>query len=142
MTMQNQVLEPGQQISCDASDFATVVLHRVDNGHAAPAFLVYVEHGGYRPEGWEYSYDNETTARFEATRAARLFAKYGTADRIEARRAELIRVRDEQRSRQLRRMHNPQTLADAEAELDALMSFGDMVMLAELKARMDALYAA
>jgi hypothetical protein len=126
---------PGEQITYAVPDTsATVTMHRTDNGHTGRLFLVYVAQGAYRPDGWTYTYADETTARFEATRAATLLQRYGTADRIEARRDHLAGIVGEQDARAVRGMHNPATLAAARAELDSLLTFADMAALVRLRA--------
>lgn len=139
MATKTQALAPGEHIPFAVpGSTAVVTVQATETG----TYTVVVAQGAHRPDGWSYSYADETTARFEATRAAQLFHRHGSADAIEAHRQHLVEVKTEQERRSLRRMHNATVLAEAEAELDTLHNFGAMVALAELKARMNALYAA
>ncbi len=134
-----QALAPGQQLTCNAGT-AIVRLQRVDNGHTGtPVYRVWVEQPT-AVDGWDHTYADETIARIEATRAVVLFRKYRTAHHIDARRQELAAARDEQIRRAARRMHNPTTLAQIEAELDSLLTLGDAAHLAALRAGMNAIY--
>lgn len=119
---------------------ATVTVHRTDSGQTGEqVYLVYVAQGSHRPEGWTYTYTDETTARFEATRAAQLLKRYGSADRIEVRRNDLTATVTEHNSRKRRNMHDAATLATAQDELDSLMTLADAAVLYRLRADLAAL---
>lgn len=134
-------LAPGEQISYEVpGTSAAVTVHRTDPGTTGEqVYLVFVAQGAHRPDGWTYTYGDETAARFEATRAAHLFRRYRTADTIEARRLDLTQtVRDEE-CRQARSMHKTAVQAAARTELDSLMTLADMAALYRLRADLDAL---
>jgi DNA mismatch repair ATPase MutS len=137
-------LSPGDQITYTVpGTSATVTVHRTDSGYTGEqVFLVHVAQGAHRPAGWTHTYVDETAARFEATRAAQLLKRYGSADRIEARRDELIATVREQEQRQARRMHDQAALAAAGAELDTLLSLADMAALMCLRADLGCLAVA
>lgn len=139
-----RALAPGEQITYPVpGTSAAVTVHRTDNGQTGEhVFLVYVAQGGYRPDGWTYTYADETTARFEATRGAQLIRRHGSADRVEGRRAKLVATVANQQRRRPRGMHDQAVLAAAQAELDSLLTFADMAALVRLRADLDTLPAA
>jgi hypothetical protein len=139
MNASKAALSPGEQITYAVSGTsAAITVHRTDNGLTGENFLVYVAQGVHRPDGWTYTYTDETVARFEATRAAQLIRRYGSADRIEARRVELADLVQDQQRRQARGTHSMAALAGAQAELDSLLTFTDMAALLRLRATLDA----
>ncbi len=123
-------LIPGQPLPFDVPG----TLHRVEMTKGVDGINVAVWNGSDRPDGWTYTYADETVARTEARRAVKLIAHYGGTEQIRRRQAQLAECIREQDARAVRRMHDRIGLADARAELDSLINLADAAALLRFRA--------
>lgn len=133
-TKTRKPLTPGQPLPWTIPGTSAVIVVTLNTDHSCN---VTIWQGAVRCDGWSHTFPTEAEARAEARRAVHLFHRHRTAEAVEARRDMLIQAREEQVRRQARG-HNVRARLDSiDADLDALETFGDRVMLAQLRRDLD-----